>query len=273
MAIYRRKPVAVKVKILIPLCCISLIVFSCSSARVAHQSDRQVIPYRVTGIFPHDTKAFTQGLVMHQGNVYESTGLKKRSWIAKVDLETGEQHKKVELEKQYFGEGITILHDKLYQLTWKHHKGFIYDLHTFQQIGTFSYPFRGWGMTTDHQHLIISDGTDKIYYLDTLHFNTVKTLSIREDNKKVRRLNELEFMEGYIFANQWKKNVILIIDPASESVVGKIDMSPVVRAIKRSYKKANTLNGIAYDKDTKNILITGKYWPKAYMIQLLKNIQ
>lgn len=226
-----------------------------------------LIPYTVKMTYLHDEEAYTQGLVFYKGRLFESTG-SKDSWIAEVNLDKGEQDKKVRLDKDYFGEGITALNDKVYQLTWKHNKGFIYDIESFKTLGTFAYDFEGWGITTDGEHLIISDGTEKIYYLDTLNFEPVKTLQIQENNTPVTKLNELEYIDGYIFANQYETNYLLKIDPETEQVVGKVDLGPLANEIKRKYSNANVLNGIAYRPETKDLLITGKLWPKAYLIKL-----
>jgi glutamine cyclotransferase len=240
----------------------------CQVNRSAQSQKPVTLPYTVTRSFPHDSTAFTQGLVLHQGKLYESTGLKGQSWVAEVDLVTGKQDKKVRLPKKYFGEGITILHDTLYQLTWQNKTGFTYDLPSFRKTGEFRYKFEGWGITDDGHHLLISDGSDKIRYVDPATFSTLKILRIRENNRKVRNLNELEFIDSYLFANVWKKNVILQIDPTTATVVGKMDLSPLVREIKRSSPKADALNGIAYNPENRDIIITGKFWPKAYVLRL-----
>lgn len=226
-----------------------------------------LIHYQVVNTLPHDTKAFTQGLVMHEGKLYEGTG-SNDSWIAELDPNTGVQHKKVQLDSKYFGEGITVLNNKLYQLTWTDNLGFIYELPTFKKIGEFAYATEGWGLTTDGEYLIMSDGSDKIYFLDSLSLDPVRTLTIREKNSKVRRINELEWADGYIYANQWRSNYILKIDPATERVVAKIDLSALADEVKNSHPGADVLNGIAYNRSTGEFLITGKYWPQAYWIRL-----
>lgn len=235
----------------------------------AENSYENLIPYSVRMTYQHDEEAYTQGLVFHEGKVFESTG-SKDSWIAEVNLDNGRQDKKVVLDKKYFGEGITILNNKVYQLTWKDKTGFIYDLNTFRTLSTFSYNFDGWGITNDGEHLIISDGTDKIYYLDTLNFEVARILHIKENNQPVEQINELEFIEGNIFANQYETSYLLKIDPETEQVSGRVDLSSLAGEIKRTSQKADVLNGIAYNPKTKELLITGKRWPKAYLIVLGK---
>ena len=245
-------------------------IVSCRAPKpgVVSSSDTEnLIPYTVTQELPHDRKAYTQGLVYYQGKVYEGTG-SENSWLAVVNLESGEQDKKVVLDKEYFGEGITVLNDKIYQLTWKDKKGFIYDAKTFEKLGTFQYNFEGWGLTTDGQHLIISDGTSSLYYLDTLNFEVQKILEIREKGSPVKDINELEYIDGYIFANQYQTDYVLKIDPEKEEVVGKLDLTAIAGKVKRRYRNANVLNGIAWNPETGEILITGKYWPRAYLIQV-----
>lgn len=247
-----------------------LCIFSCQLPKTGSEggeSMRNLIPYSLIKELPHDKNAYTQGLVYYQGKVYESTG-SEHSWIAEVNLESGEHDKKVVLDKQYFGEGITVLNNTIYQLTWKDKLGFIYDARTFEKKGTFSYDFDGWGITTDGINLIVSDGTEKLYYLDTLDLEVVKTLHIRENGSPVKDINELEYVDGYILANQYETDYLLKIDPERQEVVGRVDLSPIAQKIKRKYRKANVLNGIAYDPETGYILLTGKYWPKAFLIQL-----
>lgn len=224
------------------------------------------IPYQVQNEYPHDTTAFTQGLVYHQGKLYESTG--RDSWIGEIDLDTGKPDIKVYLDKRYFGEGISILNGKVYQLTWRNKKGFIYDLNTFEILGEFTYDHEGWGITNDGQNLVISDGTNKLYFVEPHQFGLVRELFVVDEETEVNNLNELEYIDGYIYANQWKTHFILKIDPSNGQVVGKINLSALNTEIKEISKGADVLNGIAYDHETKNLLITGKLWPKLYAIKI-----
>ncbi len=247
-----------------------LFVFvSCSpnKKQIETKNDTSILTYSTRAVLPHDTQAFTEGLLFYNGKVFESTG-GSQSWIAEVDIESGAQDKKIQLTKEYFGEGITILNNKIYQLTWKNKVGFIYDLHTYKKLAEFSYEFEGWGMTHDHHHLIVSNGTETLYFLDSIECKVKKKISVKEKGAKATNLNELEFIEGYIFANQWETNYILKIDPNNGEVVGKLDLSEFVKKAKWMYPQADVLNGIAYNERTKDILITGKFWPLSFFIRL-----
>lgn len=244
-----------------------LLLSSCKLEKRGREA-ATIIPYTVLKDYPHDVKAYTQGLVMHEGRLFEGTGIRKQSWLAELALESGRQLKKTTLDNAYFGEGITVLNGKIYQLSWKSRKGFIYDLHTLQPIGEFDYRFEGWGLTHNGIQLIASDGSHKLYYLDSLSLKECNRISIKEGRKKARELNELEFIGGYIFANQWKTNYVLIIDPAQEKVVAKLDLSPLVQEVKRTHPEAGELNGIAFDTKSGDILVTGKYWPKIFAIRI-----
>lgn len=228
------------------------------------------MPYQLRMTLAHDPTAFTQGLVFYKGKLIESTG-GDESWIAEYEVETGKYKKKATLHQAYFGEGITVINDKLFQLTWKSKVGFVYDVNTFEKIGEFTYDFEGWGITHDDQHLIISDGTEKLHYFDTLKLTEVFTKSIRHNNRKASKLNELEFIEGFIYANQWESDNILKIDPRTSEVVQVFDLGFVVRENKRKNPQADVLNGIAYNQETKDVFITGKLWPHLYVIRFYEN--
>ncbi len=225
------------------------------------------ITFKLKSRWKHDPKAWTQGLLIYDGKLYESTG-QKQSYIGIVDIKTGTPDKKVVLADQYFGEGISILNNKIYQLTWQNHVGFIYDLKTFSKIGEFQYPTEGWGLTTDNHHLIMSDGTEKLIYLDTATLKPVRTVRVKDENGFVTKLNELEYMEGFILANQWETNRILKIDPQSGKVVGVLDLTPLVQEAKLDNPNADVLNGIAYHPGTRLLIVTGKLWPSTYVLQL-----
>lgn len=226
-----------------------------------------IISYKLKMRWKHDTEAWTQGLLIHKGQLYESTG-QKQSYIGIVDIKTGKPDKKVVLDDQYFGEGITVLNNKIYQLTWQNHVGFVYDLKTFEKLGEFKYQTEGWGLTNDGQHLIMSDGTEKLIYIDTVTFETVRTVAVKDDNGIVTKLNELEYMEGFILANQWETNKVLKIDPQSGNVVGILDLTPLAQEAKLDNPRADVLNGIAYHPATKLVIVTGKFWPSTYVLQL-----
>ena len=246
---------------------IILILVSCGRKQIEIKNDNNLLKYSTRVVLPHDNQAFTEGLIIHDGKVFESTG-GENSWIAEVDVETGIQNKKVQLDKAYFGEGITILNNKIYQLTYKTKVGFIYDLLTYQKIGEFYYDREGWGITHNNHQLIVSDGTETLYFLDSVDLTVARKISVKENSVVVKNLNELEFIEGYIFANQWTTSYILKIDPANGEVVGKLDLSEFAKKAKWMYPQADVLNGIAYNENTKDILITGKFWPLSFFIRL-----
>ena len=238
-----------------------LFLYSCSSKEKKEADHSDLISYTILKIFPHDPKAFTQGLVVADGRLFESTGQNGTSWIAEVDIATGIQNKKVELEKKYFGEGITILNNKIYQLTWQTKIGFVYDLNTFAKNREFTFDHEGWGITHNGVNLIVSDGTNQLRFLDTLSLKQVSVLKVTDGDASAERLNELEFIEGFIYANQWQTNYILKIDPANGNVVGRMDMTELAEKVFPLNPNADVLNGIAYENKSKMILITGKLWP------------
>jgi glutamine cyclotransferase len=234
-----------------------------------------IINYALVNTYPHDTTSFTEGLLMHNGQLYESTGSpddmpQTRSLFGTLDLKTGYINKKVELNRdKYFGEGITFLHDKIYQLTYKTKTGFIYDAKTFEKLGEFSFPGKeGWGMTTDGTFLILTDGTNILYYLDASDFKTVKTVQvIDKKGKPVGKLNEAEYINNFIYANVYETNSIIKIDPASGNVVGMLDLSSLANEARGRYPGSMEMNGIAYDSILRKVYITGKMWPTLYEIQ------
>lgn len=232
--------------------------------------DSLALSYTVINTLPHNGEAFIQGLVIHKNKILESTGQHGTSWIAEVNPASGAHDKKIILEDRFFGEGITVLNNKIYQLTWKEKTGFIYDAITYKKTGEFAYTSQGWGITHDGVNLIMSDGTDRIYFLDTLSFKPVRTIQVKDYKTPVQYLNELEYVNGYIFANVWGTNIIVKIDPASGRVVGKVDLSALTRQAKNSSPSADVLNGIAYDKNSKLFLVTGKLWTKSFLIRLEK---
>ncbi|MBL7856104.1 MAG: glutaminyl-peptide cyclotransferase [Cyclobacteriaceae bacterium] len=257
-----------------PLGAALLAVFVLQSCSVEKENKRLVsdtltIAYTVRDAWPHDTQSFTQGLLIHQGKLYESTG-EKNSWIGIVDIATGKPDKKVTLDKKYFGEGITILNNKVYQLTWKNNTGFIYDLYSFTKLGEFPLSFakEGWGLTNNDEHLIMSDGTEKIYYLDTLSLKPVKTLRIRDERGYATNLNELEYVNGFIFANIWQTNTIVKIDPGTSRVVGRLDLTSLAEKAEKINPSIDVMNGIAWHPGTESFLVTGKYWPVIYVLKL-----
>lgn len=256
-------------KYLLPVAIISLsgLFSSCGKSEKPAEVDSLAISYKVVNTLPHNVESFIEGLVIHNNKILESTG-QEQSWIAEVNPASGQHDKKVVLEDRYFGEGITVLNNKIYQLTWTTKIGFIYDARTYKKVGEFSYNNQGWGLTHDGKNLIMSDGSEKLTYLDTTTLKPVRTVVVTEGGTPLKNVNELEYVNGYIFANIWQTDLIVKIDPVTGKVVGKIDVRPLGEQARALHSKAEVSNGIAYDKNSKSFLITGKFWPKAYLIRL-----
>lgn len=221
----------------------------------------------VTNTYPHDPRAFTQGLQLVDGVLYEGTGLHGESTLRRVDLATGAVLQRVDLPPEYFGEGIVVLDDRIIQLTWQSNVALVYDRATFAQIGEFSYPTEGWGLTFDGDTLIMSDGTATLYRRDPITFAEVGRLEVRRGDQPVTLLNELEYINGLIWANIWQTDRIAVIAPNSGQVVAWIDLTGL---LDRSAVNGpvDVLNGIAYDAAQDRLLITGKWWPHVYAIRL-----
>ncbi|MBN8578683.1 MAG: glutaminyl-peptide cyclotransferase [Cyclobacteriaceae bacterium] len=249
-----------------------VITFSCSSDKEKQpQTDPLKINYAIRSLWPHDTEAFTQGLLIYNGQLFESTGQFGTSWIGIVDINTGKVDKKVVLDNQYFGEGIAILNNKIFQLTWQNKIGFVYDLKTFRKLKEFkfdSFAKEGWGLTHDQANLIMSDGTNQLHYLDTATLELVKSVKVMDENGPVKNLNELEYIEGYVYANVWQTNLILKIDPQSGKVVGRIDLSKLASDARKASPQVDVLNGIAWHPETRSFLVTGKNWPNIYILKI-----
>lgn len=221
----------------------------------------------VLATYPHDTDAFTQGLVYADGYFYESTGLYGKSTLRKVEPATGKVVQELKLEDQYFAEGLALYADQLYQLTWKEHTGFIYDKDLRLQ-STFTYPTEGWGLTTDGSSLILSDGSATLYFLDPQSWQTTHTVQVTQAGQPVEKLNELEYIQGEVFANIWYSDIIIRIDPTNGEVLGQIDLSSL-REGANAPNPADVLNGIAYDAKQDRLFVTGKNWPFVYEIALV----
>ncbi len=219
---------------------------------------------QVVNSFPHDTGAFTQGLVFSDGVLYEGTGGWGRSSLRKVELETGRVRQWRTLHPRLFGEGITIIGSRIYQLTWRAGIGIVYDKTTFRQLGWFRYAGQGWGLTNDGRHLIMSDGSSTLRFLDPHTFRVVRQLSVRCEGRRVRKLNELEYVRGEILANIWKGDYIARISPATGQVIGWIDLRHLGP---RPSQRGAVLNGIAYDEQRDRLFVTGKNWPRLFEIR------
>ncbi len=226
-----------------------------------------IYAYEVVKAYPHDKQAFTQGLVFHQGVLYESTGMNGSSSLRRVDLETGKVLKKIDLPAQFFAEGLALFDGRLYQLTWQTQVGFVYDLNSFDKLREFSYAGEGWGLTRDASSLIMSDGSSRIRFLDPETFEVRRVINVQDGRRDVTNINELEYIKGEIYANIWLTDRIARIDPQSGKVNAWIDMSGLLHPQARPDPGA-VLNGIAYDEALDRLFVTGKYWPKLFEIKL-----
>jgi len=245
-----------------------ILAAACSGSKSEKAIDQpDLITYSIQRTWPHDTKAFIQGLVIHKGQLLESTG-ESDSWIGVVDVKTGIADRKVELDDKYFGEGITVLNNKVYQLTWKSNEGFVYSLPGFEKIRTFTYATEGWGITHNNENLIMSDGTEKLYFLDTATLEVTKTLTVTYRGEPLKELNELEYADGFIYANVWRTDMIARIDLKTGVAVGFLDLSQLTSQARMINAQADVLNGIAWHPETKSLLVTGKYWPLIYILKL-----
>ncbi|MCP4544072.1 MAG: glutaminyl-peptide cyclotransferase [Chloroflexi bacterium] len=226
-----------------------------------------VYTYTVVQTYPHDLNAFTQGLVFTDGIFYEGTGLYGRSSLRKVELETGNVLQIYRLPQQFFGEGITIYGDQIIQLTWRSHIGFVYAKDSFQLLKTFNYPTEGWGLAHDGERLIMSDGTSTLYFLDPETLEIIGQVEVYDNNGPVVRLNELEYIQGEVYANVWQTNRIARIDPQTGRVVGWINLKGLLSHTNLA-QAVDVLNGIAYDAEGDRLFVTGKLWPVLFEIQL-----
>lgn len=253
---------------------LTTIVMGCSNNDTTTDYDNNsnaaatpAINYNIVATYPHDTSSYTQGLIIYNGQFLEGTGLKGESKLLQVDLKTGNAIKKIDLDPSLFGEGITVLHDTLYQLTWQEKVVLVYNAKDFKKIKEFPLNTEGWGVTNDGTNLIVTDGSSNLYYYEPTTFRLLRTQGVTENGTPAVNLNELEYINGYIYANQYQYNYILKIDPQSGQVVGKLDLTEIVNRIDAKNPQADYLNGIAYDKSTDKIYITDKLWPEMFEIQ------
>jgi glutamine cyclotransferase len=231
-------------------------------------NDITVFRFKIVKAFPHDRNAFTQGLVYENGVLYEGTGLRGRSTLRKVDLETGDILQVLGLGSQFFGEGITVCEKMIVQLTWRSNVGFVYDKDSFELIKKFNYQTEGWGITYDGNRLIMSDGTSTLRFLSPETFEVTGKIEVCDKNGPVTKLNELEYVKGEIYANVWQKDYIARIAPQTGRVIGWIDLGGLLSLEERSGTIGVT-NGIAYDEGNDRLFVTGKFWTKLFEIELI----
>jgi glutamine cyclotransferase len=224
--------------------------------------------YEIINSYPHDREAFTQGLVYEDGVLYEGTGRNGYSELRKVELQTGKVLQKYELSEEFFGEGVTVYGNKIIQLTYLSNVGFVYQKETFELLQEFNYTTAGWGITNDGKHLIMSDGTQKLYFLDPETFQQVRHIEVQDRGVSVWRLNELEYVKGQIYANVWPSERIARISPKTGQVLGWIDLRGLLTQ-QENVMQVDVFNGIAYDKEKDRLFVTGKLWPKLFEVKLI----
>jgi glutamine cyclotransferase len=249
-----------------------LVLFICNSCSETNTTDGvSFSTFRIVNSFPHDKEAFTEGLAFAEDELFEGTGLRGRSSLRKVDLHTGEILQIIELPSQFFGEGVTVFENRIIQLTLQSNLGFVYDKDSLELIQEFGYGTEGWGITNDRRRLIMSDGTSTIYFLDPESFEEIGRIEVFDENGTVTRLNELEYINGRIFANVWLTDFIAVISPDTGQVVGWIDLSGLLGPgdLDDPNNPDAVLNGIAYDEKNDRLFVTGKLWPKIFEIKLV----
>ena len=239
-----------------------------STPRVPYSPATPRLVPRVVRRLPHDTTAFTQGLLVHDGHLLESTGLEGHSGVREVEPPTGRVLRRADLPREEFGEGIAVLGQRIYQLTWKSHRGLVYDAKTLAPVDSFTYDGEGWGLTSDGSLLYLSDGTSRIRVIDPTGFRVVRTIRVTEAEQPVHMLNELEWVRGELWANVYWTGLIARIDPASGRIVGWVDVRRLLPEAesKRLEARGGVANGIAYDSSSAQLLVTGKYWPFVFQL-------
>ena len=251
----------------------AVFVFSCSNlpeSPVPDNSNAIIYTYNIVNTYPHDRDAFTEGLVFEDGVLYEGTGLFGHSTLRRVELETGDILQIRELSDQFFGEGVTIYENKIIQLTWKSNIGFVYDKNSFELLQEFNYSTEGWGITHNGTCLIMSDGTSTLHFLDLQTFEEIGQLEVFDSDCPITRLNELEYIQGEIYANVWQTDWVARIAPETGQVIGWVELGGLLTSEDRS-EPVDVLNGIAYDAKTDRLFVTGKLWPKLFEIELISS--
>ena len=232
------------------------------------KSNVALLSYSVGATFAHDTSSYTQGLEFYKGKLLEGTGNKGKSKLAEVDLKTGKALRQVKLDTALFGEGITVLNDTIYQLTWQEKKVLVYTAKDLKKIKELPLNTDGWGLTNNGKELIATDGSSNLYFYEPGTFRLLRVQSVVADGTPIAGLNEMEYINGFIYANQYQQPYIFKINPESGEIVGRLDLSDVVNRLKVKAPGADVLNGIAYNPDTKKLYITGKWWPELYEINV-----
>lgn len=227
----------------------------------------KLMSYSIISTYPHDTSSYTQGLLIYKGAIYEGTGNYGFSKLKKVDVTTGKTLQEISLDKKFFGEGVTILNDTLYQLTWKEKKVFVYTLKDLKKVKEFDVDIEGWGLTTDGKNLIVSTGSSDLFYYDPATFKLLKAQTVTDSGSPSFNLNELEYIDGFVYANQYTYPYIFKINPNTGEIVAKADLTQMWDRAKALDPNAEVPNGIAYDPAAKKIYITGKWWPELYEVQ------
>lgn len=234
-----------------------------------NSSEPANISYTISNVYPHDTASFTQGLEWHNGFLYEGTGLKGESKLLKVNLKDGKAVQQLVLPAEFFGEGITIFNNNIYQLTWQEHKIFVYDATSFKKLKEYNWDYEGWGITNDGKNLIISTGSNNLYFVEPETMKILKTVGVNSNYGPLSDINELEYVNGKIYANVWNSEYIAVINPESGVVEGRIDLSGILQKFnKDTYPERDVLNGIAYDSTSRTFYITGKKWPALFELKL-----
>ncbi|OUS00753.1 glutamine cyclotransferase [Flavobacteriales bacterium 33_180_T64] len=238
---------------------------------ILNSQQPKVYSYKIVNTYPHDITSYTQGLEFHKGELYESTGQYGESKLRKVDYKTGEVLNNTNLAKQYFAEGLTILNNKIYQLTWQENIGFVYDVNTFKKTSSFTYgkSKEGWGICNDGKNIYKSDGTESIWILNSETLTEDSKLQVYTNKGKIVGLNELEYINGKIYANRYQKNGVAIINPKNGAIEGVIDFSPLRKLVKQ-HQGLDVLNGIAYNPETNTIFVTGKRWNKLFEVEVFE---